>query len=98
MDNVLSDEHRQAILDILHKEVPTAEVYLFGSRASGTARRASDADIALRSDAPISPTSMARLISMFSESNLPFFVDIVDLRATSDEFRQEIERNAIRLA
>ena len=64
-------------------------VYLFGSRAAGAATASSDFDIAVLATEDISrELSIAR--EMLEESNIPFKVDLVDLRSASAAFRQQI--------
>ncbi|GAB6065182.1 nucleotidyltransferase domain-containing protein [Aquifex pyrophilus] len=55
------------------------EVYLFGSRAKGTHGKHSDVDIAIFSEKDLSDR-ITVLREILEESNLPYEVDIVDLR------------------
>ncbi len=55
-----------------------AGLKLFGSRARGDARRASDIDLALIAPQPIALADMALLREALDESNIPFRVDLVD--------------------
>jgi predicted nucleotidyltransferase len=65
-------------------------VYLFGSRATGTAQPASDFDVAVLANEDISrELSAAR--DMLEESNIPFKVDVVDLRLAAPAFRQAVQ-------
>ena len=77
---------------ILAKHVPELEVRAFGSRVQGTARNTSDLDVAIMTDTPITILSMADLREAFSESDLPFNVDIIDWATTHTNFRQLIEK------
>ena len=43
----ITEAERQIVLDILHKNVPEYEVWAFGSRVKGTAKRYSDLDLAI---------------------------------------------------
>lgn len=81
--------------DILRKRVPGYEVWAFGSRVKGTSRRFSDLDLAVISDTPMGCALAGDLQEDFSESDLPFRVDIVDWAATSNAFRQIIEERKI---
>lgn len=51
--------------------------WIFGSRAKGTAKLYSDLDIALVAKEPISLEALSLLEEDFTESELPFKVDIV---------------------
>lgn len=83
------------IRDILHKHVPHHEVWAFGSRAKWTAKPYSDLDLAIISDQPLSLSVCAGLATDFSESDLPWRVDVIDWATTSESFRQIIERDKV---
>lgn len=72
------------------------ELYLFGSWARGDVKRASDIDIAVLATGPVDPTVLAELRSALEESDVPYRVDVVDLRTTSDEFRRRVLQEGIR--
>ena len=91
----LSAPHRAIVLDILQQHVPDREVWAFGSRATLTAKRHSDLDLAVISDEPLSVETAARLADAFSESDLPWRVDVVDWATTGEAFRRIIERDKI---
>jgi len=55
------------------------KVYLFGSRARGDFSEFSDVDLAVYSEKDISD-KLTLLTVILEESNLPFKVDLVDLR------------------
>lgn len=80
---------------ILQKNVPRYEVWAFGSRAKRTAKTYSDLDLAVITDAPLSLAVKASLADDFSESDLPWKVDIVDWATTSESFRHIIERDKV---
>lgn len=67
-----------------------SQIWVFGSRATGKARRFSDLDLLMRADGPLSFVQQAELEEAFSESDLPFRVDVVDWHRISDEFRERI--------
>jgi uncharacterized protein len=71
-------------------------VYLFGSRATGTAQPASDFDVAVLADEDIS-RELSRAREMLEESNIPFKVDVVDLRFTAPAFSAETQAQGILL-
>lgn len=80
---------------ILRKHVPDHEVWAFGSRIKGTARRYSDFDLAVMTDQPLSVAIMGAMQEDFSESDLPFRVDILDWAATQDSFRCVVESDRV---
>lgn len=66
------------------------KVFLFGSRASGTAGRCSDIDIALL-PADVLPTSVVKeLRERLEESHIPYRVDVVDLTLAEPALRQRV--------
>jgi predicted nucleotidyltransferase len=93
----LSEQDLRCVLQILSVHVPDRPVYAFGSRASGRARRRSDLDLAIGGDTPLTLRQRALLNEEFSESDLPIFVDVLDLNAITPEFRRRIERDFVTL-
>ena len=81
--------------DILHKHIPDREVWAFGSRAKRTAKTYSDLDLAVITDTPMSFEVSGALREDFSESVLPWRVDIVDWATTSEAFRRIIEQDKV---
>lgn len=71
------------------------EVRAFGSRVKGTATKKSDLDLAIVSDKTLSISLLADLENAFSESDLPFKVDVVDWFAASDSFKKIIENGFV---
>lgn len=63
--------------------------YVFGSRSRGDAAEFSDLDLAY--DVDIGLTELAGLETAFSESDLPFNVDLLDLNTASDAFLEQIK-------
>ncbi|GBU21338.1 hypothetical protein R80B4_01227 [Fibrobacteres bacterium R8-0-B4] len=89
----VSEKEMGIITDILSKHATQFEVSAFGSRYHRTHRRYSDLDLAFAGagDEDLDMTTRARLADAFSESDLPFRVDIVDYNAASPEFRAIID-------
>lgn len=90
---VISPAEWAIVSDILQRHVPGREVWAFGSRAKWTSKEFSDLDLAIIGDEPLSITTLASLSEDFSESELPYKVDIVDWATTSASFRKVIERD-----
>lgn len=91
----ISAEHWAIVRDILQQHVPQHEVWAFGSRATGKAKPFSDLDLAILSDHPLSLDVSASLRTDFSESELPWKVDVVDWATTGESFRQIIARDKV---
>jgi type I restriction enzyme S subunit len=88
-------DHWTIVQEILQKNVPQYEVWAFGSRTTWKAKKFSDLDLAIITDKPLSLDISASLRSDFSESDLPWKVDIVDWATTSESFRKIIEREKV---
>ena len=88
----LSPEHRRIVLDLLAEHLPQgAKTWVFGSRATGRARRYSDLDLAIDAGRRLTLDESAMLREAFEESDLPYRVDIVDWHAIDGRFRSLIE-------
>jgi len=85
----------EIVRDILQKHIPQYTVWAFGSRAKWTAKPYSDLDLAIITDKPLPLSTSAALKEDFSESNLPWRVDIIDWATTSAEFRGVIEKDKV---
>ena len=72
-----------------------AQVYLFGSFASGAARQSSDIDVAIDAGEPLPAGVLSRLTEELEESTVPFVVDIVDLSTVSDDFRNRVIQEGV---
>ena len=88
------------IQSILATYIPHREVWAFGSRVKGRVKSFSDLDIAIMGDTPMSIAEIADLKQAFSDSALPYKVDLVLWSETSENFKQLIANNhwVIRLA
>lgn len=74
----------------------SCQVYLFGSRAGHQATPVSDFDVAVWSESDLDRRlSLAR--ERLAESNIPFKVDVVDLRATAPGFAQRVREKGMLL-
>lgn len=91
----ISPEQWAIVQSILQQHVPDIAVWAFGSRAKRMAKPYSDLDIAIITDQPLPLQKMAALRDAFSESDLPWKVDVVDWAATSLSFRKFIERERV---
>jgi len=94
----LTPLQRAIVCDILRRLVPDRAVWVFGSRANGTAKTYSDLDLALIGPLPLGLARLAELREAFEESALPFKVDLIDGAALTPAFRQVIEDRHIVLS
>ena len=73
-----------------------ADVFLFGSRARGDARRTSDIDVAIDPHGDVPRRIVSELREAFEESHIPLRVDVIDLRDASAGFRDRVRREGLR--
>lgn len=88
-------DHLKIVLEILNRVIPDREVWVFGSRAKGTARDTSDLDLAIIGKTPLDFKTLATLRDFFSESNIPYKVDVVDWTTISETFREIIRKDKV---
>lgn len=69
------------------------QFYAYGSRVKGTARKFSDLDICYQEEIPLSIISHLR--EEFTESNLPFEVELVNWKHMRPEFRELIKEDLV---
>lgn len=89
----LSPEQLAEVVSILVKFVPECEIKAFGSRVTGGALQYSDLDLAICSDQKINQIRIWQLEEAFSDSDLPFTVDVLDWHDISDQFRGKIDEH-----
>jgi predicted nucleotidyltransferase len=91
----LGDKHLAIVREILNRFVREREVWAFGSRVTGHAKSFSDLDLVILGQEPVPLGTLADLADAFTESDLPYKVDLVDWATTSEKFREIIlERHA----
>lgn len=93
----ISNHELILVKQILEKYVPEYEVQVFGSRVRGRTEKNSDLDLVIMTDKPLPVLTLADLKEAFSESDLPFRVDVVDWACTKESFRKIIEKQAVRI-
>ena len=85
----------EIVRSILARFVPRYEVRMFGSRAGAKARRHSDLDLVVMTERPLELSVFAGLKAAFSDSSLPFKVDVLDGATLAEEFRRRITDGSI---
>ena len=85
-------DHLEIVQDILREHLPEdVKVWVFGSRANWTTKDSSDLDLAVEGAARLDHKAMSALEVAFEESDLPYFVDVVDLNTVGDAFKRIVE-------
>ena len=91
-------DHRRLVLSILAAHMPSGSVaWVFGSRATGRARPYSDLDLAINAGRRLTLDECASMAEAFSESDLPYRVDVVDWWAIDESFRRIVATDRVRL-
>jgi len=89
----LGDREMAIVRHILGAMVPEYEVWVFGSRIHGRfLKKFSDIDLVIIADAPVDSGRLSELKEAFSESDLPYRVDVVDFASASRTFRSIIQQ------
>lgn len=73
-----------------------AAVWLFGSCARGEPKQHSDIDIAILPRDELSAGFFGELSAEIEESDIPYDVDLVDLRHADERLRQAVRREGIK--
>ena len=96
---VIESEHWEIIQLLLARHLPSnATVWAYGSRATGEGiRRGSDLDLMIRAHDALPWSVMGSLAEDFSESLLPFMVDLHDWHETSAAFLERIQPDMVPL-
>ena len=95
----LSEDDHRIVADILAGNLPlNTKAWVFGSRATGRASRYSDLDLAIDAGRRLSLDETAKLAEAFSESDLPYRVDVVDWHSIGDRFRNIIASERVALS
>ena len=91
-------DHLEIVQGILGAHLPGGfKVWAFGSRANWTTKDSSDLDLALEGAGSLDHKAMVGLEVAFEESALPYTVDVVDLNAVSQAFKQIVEDQRVPL-
>ncbi len=93
IDHGLSPQELTIIHDILDSY---KKVYIFGSRVKGTYKSFSDLDVCIKQ--PLLDYEVELLAEKFTESDLPFKVDLILYDEVDDNFKKRIDQEAVTLA
>ncbi len=96
----LSEKHLDFIQKVLRENIPQkdAKFYIFGSRAKGNYKEYSDIDIAVKlENGRLSADVLGKILMEFTDSTLPYEVDVIDLNAIDEKFRNLIQESLVLL-
>jgi predicted nucleotidyltransferase len=74
-----------------HLPDPTFRVFLFGSRATGSAGERSDIDIGIEGPGPVSRADLAAIHDELEEAPTLYTIEVVDFASVSEKFRRVAE-------
>ncbi len=86
----LESRHLQLVQNTLHTHIHELPVRAFGSRVCGAAKPHSDLDLVIMSVRPLPMSVKVRLEEAFTESCLPFKVDVLYWDEVNEGFRELI--------
>jgi predicted nucleotidyltransferase len=82
---------------IIRAHLPSCKIMLYGSRARKTNKPGADYDIALDTGTGerIPFMTICAILSDIEDSEIPFFVDVVDVNSVSKEFLTSIQKDFV---
>ena len=91
-------DHLRIVQAVLHRHLPAGvKVWVFGSRASWATKDSSDLDLALDGETEIPRRSLSALEAAFEDSDLPYAVDVVDVKRINERFRLIVQQQRVPL-
>lgn len=96
---MLKQHHLQITKNILakHLDLNQYHTFIFGSWANNTNRPYSDIDIGLEGPRPVPQNTIFQIKNAFEDSDLPYFVDVIDFTTTSETFQKVAKQHTIPL-
>lgn len=94
----LSPDELELVITVIRRLLSSdSKVWVFGSRATGNAKRFSDLDLLIDNNKPMSLELLATLSNAFAESPLAYKVDIVDAHTISKSFLDNISKQLVQI-
>jgi len=89
---MIREKDRAALLQLLDRHLLGVTAWAYGSRLNGTAHKASDLDLVLRSPdlSPIPWLALDDFVTALRESNIPILVEARDWARLPESFHREI--------
>lgn len=89
--------HLKIIKEILKKHKLLDCTYVYGSRSRGDHKTHSDLDLIIRGDVLVEESTIAKMLIDFSDSDLPFTVDIIQWGKISKDFQNKISKDLVKI-
>ena len=93
----LPDDQLARVRDIIGQHMRNGEVFAFGSRVTGRAKKFSDLDLMVKTHGLLPWRKLADLRDSFEDSELPITVDVVDWNACTEQFRSQVGPQLVRI-
>ncbi len=87
----LKPKHASELRKIFEEYCPDAEIWAYGSRVDGDSHDGSDLDLTVI-DFHDSQKSISELKQIFTDSDIPFLIDICEFQRLPLSFQNEIKR------
>jgi predicted nucleotidyltransferase len=94
---VLTPQQIDIVHGVLARHLRGRDVRVYGSRARGNAKPFSDLDLIVMDGEPVPLGVMAAITEEFTESDLPFRVEISHWNSLSESFRESIRGDILPL-
>jgi uncharacterized protein len=88
-DSLAVEQARRMGVDVIRRHLPDEayKIFLFGSRARGTAHARSDIDIGIEGPSPVPYEILASIAAEIEELPTLYSVDVVDFKRVPEQFR-----------
>lgn len=98
-NRMLDRKSKKVIQDSIRRYLPdpSYSAFLFGSRVNGGNRPWSDVDVGIFGPHPIPGSVLEKIRGDLDDSSLPYRVDLVDFKKTSQNFKKVASINTINL-
>ena len=91
----VADNEMKMILDVINAHAKDCDVFIFGSRYDESPQKFSDLDLAFiqKDGEKLGLARRSKIEWAFSESDLPYLVDVVDYHACDLSFQKIIDEH-----
>ena len=93
----LPQEQLEQVREIVRLHLHNGEVFAFGSRVSGKAKKFSDLDLVIKARNALPWKMLAEMRESFEDSDLPITVDVVDWSHCTERFRSIVAPQLVRI-
>lgn len=88
-------KEQETIIRLLDALYPGVKIYLFGSRARGTAKPFSDIDLAIDAGKKLNFVEVAIAKNVIEGLNMPITVDVVDMHSIPESLKAIILKEGV---